>query len=375
LVKDGHEVVIFSSQPSYKTNYTIERQASVEEMNGMIIHRITLLPEGKGRIVYRLLNMIYFPLRIFFFILFEKRFDRVMVSTVPQVIGGLFTALGACFRHSDFFYHCMDIHPEVGRVSGEFSNPLVFRLLQWLDGITCRMALKVIVLSGDMRKSLLERNDGGENIEVINNFSMPVDEGRCSDIAELLKKEGRFRILFAGNIGRFQGLEPFVDAMKLLSRRSEIELVFLGEGSALASLKRRSRGMNNIFFFPHQSSSTARQVMADADLGIVSLEKKVYKYAFPSKTMTYLSAGCPLLVSVESGSQLVNFVRSTGVGICVESKDPALIAGIIERLCNDKTLHQKMKKSTLRVADEMFSEKVILRKWSLLMSKIGDCVG
>ena len=103
-------------------------------------------------------------------------------------------------------------------------------------------------------------------------------------------------------------LESFIDAMDLLKNFHDIELVFLGEGAALNSLKKRADGNKRIKFFPHQKLNIARQIISESDLGIVSLLTDVYKYAFPSKTMAYLSESCPLLVAVESKSELFRFV-------------------------------------------------------------------
>jgi hypothetical protein len=39
--------------------------------------------------------MVYFPLRISFFILLSRKFDYVMVSTAPPVVVGFTAALGS----------------------------------------------------------------------------------------------------------------------------------------------------------------------------------------------------------------------------------------------------------------------------------------
>ena len=57
------------------------------------------------------------------------------------------------------------------------------------------------------------------NVVVINNFSLPGDESAAA-VAALpaeLQRTGRMRVLFAGNVGRFQGLETAVDAMARLA--------------------------------------------------------------------------------------------------------------------------------------------------------------
>ena len=369
LADEGHDVFVLSSQPSYKSDSLLNQQPAVENVDGMTIHRVALFREKGQHVIFRLMNMVYFPIRILLFSLTKKKFDIIMASTAPPVAVGFSAAIGARMTGAAFFYHCMDIHPEIGRISGEFRNPVVFNLLRRLDGISCRIAKWVIVLSEDMRKSLLSRPEyGQDNIKVINNFSMPHHGVHIEIDPELLKQSGKFRVIFAGNIGRFQGLESFIDAMEKLSHRSMIELVFVGEGSALSMLKKRANGAENVKFLPHQSVNVARRMIADADLGIVSLSRDIYKYAYPSKTMTYLEEGCPLLVSVERGCELANFVESSNVGIWVLPEQPQSTADAIESIYLDQQRHGQMKATAKQISKEMFSEHSVIEKWSILFN-------
>lgn len=371
LVDEGHEVVVLSSQPSYKAGVALHRQPVVEDIEGMTVHRLTLFREQGRHVIFRLINMVYFPLRIFLFSLLKGKFDIIMSSTAPPVVVGFAAALGARMTGAAFFYHCMDIHPEIGRISGEFRNPIIFNVLRMLDKVSCNIAKWVIVLSEDMRRSLLARPGyDQDNIQVINNFSMPY-HGELLDVApELLKHPDRFRVIFAGNIGRFQGLEAFVDAMKKLEHRPMIELMFVGEGSALSVLKKRAHGAENIRFLPHQNVNIAKRMIADADLGVVSLTGGIYQFAYPSKTMTYLDEGCPLLVAVERDSELANFVKSSNVGVLVTPGHPQSIADAIESIYLDKHHNNRMKVAAKQAGDEMFSEQAVIKRWVSLFNSI-----
>lgn len=362
-------MVVLSTQPSYKAEVRLEKQLSIEQMDGMVVHRISLFREKGRSAFFRLLNMIYFPFRITQFALRQGRFDIVMASTAPPVVVALAAAIGARVTGAAFFYHCMDIYPEIGRISGEFRNPVVFNSLRILDKISCGIAKDVIVLSEDMKKSLLARPgfNPDTNIQVINNFSMPTYVTSIGISPELMKEEGAFRVIFAGNIGRFQGLEVFVDAMQKLTHRSAIELVFVGEGRALKMLRDRAANAENIRFLPHQSVDVARHMIADADLGIVCLNPEIYKYAFPSKTMTYLEEGCPLLVSVERNSDLANFVEASNVGKWVKPGSADSIAESIESIYLDSTSHNQMKERARLLSKKFFSEHKILETWDRLV--------
>jgi glycosyltransferase involved in cell wall biosynthesis len=372
LAEEGHEVVVLSSQPDYKTSVVTKRQPSVENLDGMVVHRFFLFRERKRNVIFRLINMLYFPLRIVLFSIFGGKFDIIMVSTAPPVVAGLAAALGAKLVGAEFFYHCMDIHPEIGRISGEFRNTIVYSLLMTLDKVSCGIAKYVIVLSEDMRRSLLARsNYDPNNIRVINNFSMPYYGESLAVSPELLKHKNRFRIIFTGNIGRFQGLEVFVDAMKKLAHRPMIEMVFVGEGTAMSELKKRALGLENVMFLPHQSVDIARKLIADADLGAVSLAKGIYQFAYPSKTMTYLDVGCPLLVVVENSSGLARFIESAHIGVIAEPSQPQSVANAIESVYVNRIQYCEMKIAAKKIGKAMFSEAIVIKQWLSLFHSIG----
>ena len=54
--------------------------------------------------------------------------------------------------------------------------------------------------------------------------------------------EGGMVILFAGNVGRFQGLDVLMQAMAGLSNRPDISLVIMGDGSEKNKLEKMGPG-------------------------------------------------------------------------------------------------------------------------------------
>ena len=371
LIQDGHEVEVLTSFPSYKSTSSQVKVPESETIDGIQVRRIKLLKEEKNVSIKKLINIFYFPLRVFVYLLFNRRIDSVMCSTAPAVFMGFFTALGAKLIKADFKYHCMDIHPEIGNISGEFKNPLVFKILKAMDSWTCKQAQNIIVLSSDMKASLISRCAGLTNIHEINNFALPEQEKAFEESYQnFLREKNVFRVIFAGNIGRFQNLESFIQAMKQLSSFSNIELVFVGEGSALSNLKEKANhlSLKNIKFFPHQPIFVARALMRDANLGIVSLNKDIYKYAFPSKTMTYLEEGCPILLTVESESSISDMVVKNKLGVQATPDDPHSIAEAILKMYQSNQVDSEIRKKAQQFISENFSQTDILNKWTKLFS-------
>ena len=371
---DGHCVEVLSTQPSYKPAAGIPQQPVVEMLDKVRVRRLSL-PAEAGRPFVRILNLVIFSFAILRHALMREKFDVIIASTAPPVFIGAAARLAAKLSGAKFIYHCMDIHPEIGRISGEFSNPLLFTALQEIDAKNCRLATRVVVLSRDMERVIKNRKRCQDvKVEIINNFNLPsfdsIDKGKMP--TGLAKSDGVFRLLFAGNIGRFQGLETVIDAMHNLSDLPNIELIFMGEGKAVDNLRQRAGPLegNKVKFFPHQSINYARMVIRSADLCVVSLTPGIYQYAFPSKTMTYLGEGRPLLVSVEPESELADFVRHEQVGITVAPEDADGMAEEIRKLIGDIPRQREMAMRAQAAGEAYFTKSVVLGRWSELMKDI-----
>lgn len=119
--EDGHAVDVLSGQPSYKAALKNSKRPRLEIVDGSNVRRLSL-PNEAGRPVVRVFN----ALRLSCALLWKaigRRYDVIITATTVPVVTGVAAAVAARCTGARFIYHCMDIHPEVGRISGEFSNP------------------------------------------------------------------------------------------------------------------------------------------------------------------------------------------------------------------------------------------------------------
>jgi colanic acid biosynthesis glycosyl transferase WcaI len=371
-VSDGHDVDVLSSQPSYKAGIQSQKQPKKEVVDGANIVRLEL-PSEAGKSLVRILNALHLGVAVFWQAVIRKRYDVIMVSTSPPVLAGWFVALAAKLTGARFIYHCMDIHPEIGRISGEFRNPKVFSLLSRLDRWTCAQARPVVVLSEDMANTLAARKAGpSPETLVINNFSLPTESSVPSELPFPWPSEP-FVLLFAGNIGRFQGLDVLIDAMGKLSVRSDIRLVMMGEGTEKDPLALKAEQIGaRVSFFGHHSVDVAKLAMGRASFGFVSLVPELYHYAYPSKTMTYLEQGCPVLVAVEPESCLARDIVGNAAGLAVPGGDVDNLVEAISSLADDPDEVNSMRQNAREFAARGFALDVVLARWSFLLKEPSD---
>jgi len=360
LLESGYQVDVLSTQPSYKLSDKSKKIRFIEKHNdGSTIYRLPVFELNSNKIE-KILNYFWFPFSAFLFQLFSKRYDIITAATTPPVLYAFGTAIACRIRKRKLIYHNMDIHPEIGRLSGEFKNKFIFNSLQWMDDFTCKTSSRIIVLSSDMKNSLVKRNREFEKkIVIINNYD--VSSNNEIPANTFLGTNKKVKVVFTGNIGRFQNLEIFILALKQYGCPDNFELIFVGEGVAVNYLKKLSKPISDcIRFIPHQSMEVAKKIVSEADMGIISLEPNIIQYAYPSKTMTYLSEGTPVLVCVDENSELSKFVTKNNIGLSVESSDLEKIHNTFMLLSSGALSYDRA--HIKKIFNEYFSEDIFNKK-------------
>lgn len=339
LAEDGHEVHVLSSMPSYRFE-THPNAAPLRETIGKIqVRRIRVFGDEKRNPLRRLANVVLYCLALFTTVL-RLRPDVVTASTYPPVVAAWSASLAAQMVGARFVYHVQDIHPELSQfIGGRLGRGLPHRLLRWLDNQALRRAAIIVTLSEDMAETLRARGLGPLSITVMNNPSLEIDEKTIAPPPELIKPAGTTRVIFAGNLGRFQNLPLLAEGVaQCFDSHPELELMFLGDGEVLYQLKSRWGSHPQVRFAPFLPFAQARSLIADADVGLVSLSPNIYKVAYPSKIATYQALGLKILALVEPDSQLARILERRGQGIVPVAATPFAIAAALERLIHSPAL-------------------------------------
>jgi glycosyltransferase involved in cell wall biosynthesis len=109
--------------------------------------------------------------------------------------------------------------------------------------------------------------------------------------------------LFAGNLGRAQGLETIIEAVDLLKKDNlDVNWVLLGEGTLKPWLTEEvnRRGLRDrVHFLPRRPPHEMPKALAAATGVLVTLgHDPVYAMTIPSKVQSSLAAGRPILAAL-----------------------------------------------------------------------------
>jgi len=373
---EGHEVEVLTGQPSYNDN-SVPRQPWRERLGGVSIRRFHLPPARKRQRLRRGLSLAWFLGRSLASTLVAGRPDLVLVNCNPPIGMGLLVLAAKRLRGIPYVYHCEDIHPEALEIAGHLERGPVYDVLRAIDTKVCNAAAAVVVCSEDMRRTILARGVRSELLVVINNFPLEAyDDARdAGDVDAILGAlGGDFVVLFAGNLGNFQGLEALIEAAHLLGDRRDIQFVFMGSGLARDRLEQQAGHLcgNTVHFVGHHSVGVARAVMARSSLGVASLAPGVARVAYPSKLMTYVASGCPVLAIVESDSSIAEDVQRADLGYVCGGRSGAAVARAIEGAYRDRDRWDATARHSLREKGEaLFGHATARKKWAALLRLIG----
>jgi len=386
LVKAGFQVKVITGNPNNIFNKK-NRIPRKENYKGIEIIRLRNTTFSKYRMVGRVINYLTFHFFVFLHVLFCEKLDLVFVLSTPPFISfsGLMLKI---LKKSKVIYNVQDVFPDLAVELGELKNKLFIGFLKMLSKLIVRNVDKVVVVGEYMerkiRKDLLRETNGSmrvgtststnDHIITIHNWAdgdkIKVLEDKEAESNYLKKKwglEGKFVVLYSGNIGYLHEFDTVITAAENLAKAGlkEIVFVFIGEGIKKEYIeeKIREKDLNNILFFPYQPREILSYSLGLADISLVTLEKGFEGMVVPSKIYGIIASGRPVIAVVGGESEIVEIIREGNCGEVVKIGDyKALVDGIMNyykdrKKCKEDGLNGR------RYFEEKFDRKIATRKY------------
>lgn len=183
----------------------------------------------------------------------------------------------------------------------------------------------------------------------------------------------KFRAVFTGAHGLANGLDAVLDAAKVLKSRgrSDIELVFIGDGKLKPALKERAKrdSLDNCRFLdPMPKTELAREMDGiDAGMMILANVPAFYYGTSPNKFFDYISSGLPVLNNYPGW--LADLIAEHECGIAVPPGDPNAFADALVRMADDPAVCAEMGRNARRLAESTFDRGMLAGKFVGFLEK------
>ncbi len=339
LAAAGHHVVVCTTFPYYPEwkvppEYA-GKLASSETRNGVRIVRSYAYIPNPVTSPRRILHEASFIASSAIRAVVRKRPDVLLVVSPPLGLALPAILLSRLWR-IPYVFDVEDLQPDTAGELGMLPRRTV-GLLYRLERAAYRYARLVATLTPSMKRRIVEKGVSEEKVELL--------EPRMDDsLIDLLPQEGsdfrqrynlgeKFLVTHSGNMGVKQGLDVMLDAAALSRSDDSMRFLFVGDGSDRERIQRRAAELelDNVRFLPLLGQEDFRGLLAASGICLVTQQQSVSEVAFPSKIVTYLAAGRPIIASVNPECEVARIMREAKAGKVVAAEDPkALLAAIDE---------------------------------------------
>lgn len=346
LVEAGIETEVYCPTPTRGVTPEVrERYKKIlyeEKYDGMLkIHRFSMLQEGRNPLCralrYVLVNVIQYRKGVR-----AKDVDMIMGGSTPPTQGVLCGMVKKRLsmkygRAVPFVYSLQDVFPDSMVTAGlARKGGLLWKIGRKIEDYTYCAADVIIVIGEDIKKNIMAKGVPEEKIRIIPNWIdtdviVPIDFADNMLAKELGIEGGKFRVVYAGNLGLMQGVDTLIDTAALMKDDDSVEFLIFGKGARERQLKDRASDLPNVRFFPLQDAERVAEVYSLGDCCAVMCKKGTGGSGVPSKTWTIMACGRPLLVSFDE-SELCDIVRRTQSGLCSAAEDAAAMRDNIKSL-------------------------------------------
>jgi colanic acid biosynthesis glycosyl transferase WcaI len=146
-----------------------------------------------------------------------------------------------------------------------------------------------------------------------------------------------FVVLYAGNFAQYQDFDTLLDAAKLLKHRKDVTFAFVGDGAKREYIGQRiaDEQITNVRMLPFVPEEQLCDMLASADVSLVTLERGVEGLAVPSKFYNIMASGRATVAVVNPTSEIAHVMAESNCGVRVDPEDSSSLARAISTLANN----------------------------------------
>jgi glycosyltransferase involved in cell wall biosynthesis len=342
----GIEIDVITSRHFYRPSEVSAKPLPEEVWNGLNIHRLRTPKSNRPSMFFRLLTGGVFSMTAFLWMLWKPTYDVVLIVTNPPA-NALAAWLYWKLRRVPYIYLVHDLYPDIavalGRLNDDSMVARVFRLLQkqWLTS-----AARVVALGRCMRDHLHRRYDVSlDRIRVVSSWADPgtISVSVRDNGFRLANGLQGFVVIYGGNFSHYINFGQILEAAKLLEHEG-VSFVLVGDGvrrsELLATVEKE--GLKNVRVLPKVPRSAMNEVLAAADISLISLDRRMMGLGVPSKLYSIMASGRPVVAMVPPGSEVAMVLEEEQCGVNVAGDGAEALATEISRLKLDPSLAERM---------------------------------
>lgn len=270
--------------PEYKGKFSV-----TENRDNITVKRLWIYPSVSKNLIVRIISVLSFSLSLFFYLLFKKTPQKVVVQSPPLLLSFI-SVFVLALKNKKIILNISDLWPLAAiELNALKENSFSHKFSLFLERFIYKKATLIIGQSNEiithvtslfpLKECYLYRNFPDHKVE---NFDLRLEENQP------------IKIFYAGLLGIAQGVYELCEKIDL--NGLNIELHLFGDGaekSQIETLLSSEKG-KNIFFHGMMERNHLHEKLKTFDIAIVPLKVRIYG-SVPSKIFEYGALGFPIL--------------------------------------------------------------------------------
>jgi len=296
----------------------------------------------------------------------DKKFDLVVYPTPPITLAPVVKYIKKR-DNSRTYLILRDIFPQNARDLGMIKSELVFKYFRKKEQRLYDISDRIGCMSqGNIDYVLKHNKVPKEELEILYNWKKPsmlppIDK---EEIKKSYGLEGKFIAFFGGNIGYAQELEFLIELAECYKARDEIVYLIAGKGVMKPKIVNlvKEKQLKNVRFIDYLPRDEYEKLLRAADVGLINLSRKFTIPNIPSKAVSYMEAGIPILAATDKNTDFGKMIEDIGAGFWCETGDLVSYKNNLERLLTNTELRERISNSGMMfMKDNMTSSYVFQR--------------
>ncbi len=353
LVDKGHKVSVLTPYNSQKSKLEIKELDGVEVVS-FKSGQIKNVAKIKRAINESLLS--YYAWKHAKSYLLKNKFDYIIYYS-PSIFFGLLVKKLKKLWGVKSYLVLRDIFPQWAIDNGILKeNSIITKYFRFFEKINYDSADTI----GVMSKKNLEwfRNYYRANcIEILYNWTgdQPI-VNTDNKYRKQLGLEDKVVFFYGGNMGHAQDMMNLVRLAKNMKSEQKAHFVFVGAGDEYELIENTTKKENikNITLLPAVNQVEYKQMLAEFDVGLFTLNRNHKIHNFPGKILGYMVQGLPILGSINPGNDMKELIDKYNAGcVFINGEDEKLFEAAKKLL--DKNIRNKLVNNAKILLKDYFS--------------------
>jgi glycosyltransferase involved in cell wall biosynthesis len=302
-----------------------------------------------------------------------SRLPDVVVAVGSPALAAMVPTVTGIQRKARVVQWVYDLYPEA-LLTLRPHDPVIRALrtpIETTFNVAWRRADALVAISPRMAERVKHRT-AGANVHMIPLWARDEVRPRSDRALPLRRARGipddAFVAMYHGNLGLAYDFDPLLQGARLLAGERKFIVALVGAGAQLDDLRARLRaeGLSNVRLFPPVATRDLPDSLAMGDCHVIGLREGWSGVAFPSKFITAIAAGRPVVVMGPRACELSEMIDNAKCGTVVPPKGESFVEALrfLEAHPECAAEQGKLGRS---LYESRFDRKIALRRWDTVI--------